>query len=85
MGAVRGWERQLNETKGNRGPDDWLGILGPQHAFRFPVSLCFAASPNRQPLTANRLLGDDVMWSPNKKPRRMPGLWSGDDGRLRRS
>ena len=66
--ADSGWERQLNETKGNRRPDDWLGILCPQHSFRFPISLGFAASPNRQPLTANRLLGDDLVVTQQKTP-----------------
>ena len=33
-----------HNSKGNRRPDDWPGILYPKHPFRFPVSLCLSAN-----------------------------------------
>jgi hypothetical protein len=34
------WQAAGNKrSRGNRRPDDWLGVMNPQHPSRFPVSL----------------------------------------------
>ena len=48
LGLSPATRNECMRSKGNRRPDDWLGIC-PQHPFRFPVSLCSLAFPVRQP------------------------------------